>query len=274
VDFLIQILNWLGTLTFVVLSICSPAVSLTIISALLGVLMLWMWGKTSNQDAIANVRRQIAAHLLATRLFKDDLSVTFRAQRQIVWQAIKLLGYSLRPMIIMMIPFVLLMSQIGLWYEHQPLKAGKPFRVKITMKDGARVEGIGEQMKSTPRIKTDRNDPCRVKALRTVDWRLTADAPGRYEVTVGTGADTVAMPVNVGAGFLRLSRMRGGSAIDRLLYSAEPSIPASSAFESIEVIYPARSTPILGFDVHWLITLFVLSIVFALLAKPFMKVHI
>ena len=273
-DFLIRILNWLGTLTFTVLGVCPPAVSLTIISALLGVFMLWMWGKTSNQNAIANVRRQIGAHLLATRLFKDDLSVTFRAQRQIVWQAIKLLGYSMRPMIIMMIPFVLLMSQIGLWYEHQPLAAGKPFRVKITMKEGKSVEKIGEKLKSPPQIKADRNDPCRVKALRTVDWRLTADTPGQYELAIGTGADTVNMPVNVGDSFMRLSRMRGGSAIDRLLYSAEPSIPASSAFESIEVIYPARATPILGLDVHWLITLFVLSIVFALLAKPFMKVHI
>jgi hypothetical protein len=274
VDFLTQILNWLGSLTFTVLGFCSPAVSLSILSALLGVLMLWMWGRTSNQDAIAKVRSQISAHLLATRLFKDDLSVTFRAQRQIVWQAIKLLGYSMKPMLIMMIPFVLIMSQMGLWYEHQPLAAGKQFRVKITMKEGSHVAGVGEQLKLPSHLKSDQHDPCRVKALRTVDWRLTADEPGHYEAVVGRGADTVAIPIVVGGDFKRLSRMRGGSILDRLLYSAEPSIPASSAFESIEVFYPARTTPILGFEVHWLITLLVLSIVFALLAKPFMKVHI
>jgi hypothetical protein len=84
----------------------------------------------------------------------------------------------------------------------------------------------------------------------------------------------VTLWVYAGDGFTRLSRFRGGSFWDRLLYSAEPSIPETSAFKSIEVMYPARSTPILGVDLHWLISLLILSIVFALLFKPFFKVHI
>jgi hypothetical protein len=40
------------------------------------------------------------------------------------------------------------------------------------------------------------------------------------------------------------------------------------------VYYPARTTPLLGWDMHWLISLLILSIAFALLFKPFVKVHI
>ena len=82
------------------------------------------------------------------------------------------------------------------------------------------------------------------------------------------------MPLRVGDRFERTSKVRGGGFLDRLLYSAEPSIPEDSVFESIEVFYPARSTPICGLDVHWLITLLVLSIVFALIFKPILKVNI
>lgn len=270
---------WLGDIAFALLSMFSPVVALWIISALTGVFMLLIWRYTSNQDAIADIRNKISAHLLATRLFKDNLSVTFRAQRQIIWQSLRLLGYSVQPMIIMVVPFVLIMVQIGLRYEHRPLEVGKTARIKVTLKDGAmkqeaKWKGVGDQLALPDGLGVDPNDPCRVKPLRTVDWRITPAGAGDYALTFGKGSDKVEMPLRVGEGFKRISRLRGGGFFDRLIYSAEPSIPEASVFESIEVYYPTRSTLFFGYDVHWLITLFVLSIVFALIFKPFMKVHI
>lgn len=267
-------MTFLGDPVFAVLGLLSPAWALVIISALTGVAMLLIWRHTSNQDAIEDVRKQISAHLLASRLFKDDLSVTFRAQRQIVWQALRLMGHSIRPMIIMTVPFVLIMVQIGLRYEFRPMPVGEPTRIKVTMKDRSKVRGIGDQIVLPDGLMADANDPCRAIPIRTIDWRVTPRNPGSFRVTFGAGSDVVELPVHAGDGFMRISKLRGGPFFDRLLYSAEPSIPAASAFESVEVFYPARSTPILGVDVHWLISLLVLSIVFALLFKPFFKVHI
>jgi uncharacterized membrane protein (DUF106 family) len=263
-----------GDAVFAALGVFSPGVGLWIISAVAGVIMLLIWRYTSNQSAIADVRRQISAHLLATRLFKDNLAVTFRAQRQILWQALRLMGHSLRPMAVMLVPFVLIMVQIGLRYEFRPFSPGERIRVKATMRSPEATQGVGARLALPEGITADRNDPCRAPALRTVDWRLAASKPGDWMLVFGEGADQVRMPLRVGGGFVRLSRFRGGAFSDRLLYSAEPSIDPASAFESIEVYYPARSTPVFGLDVHWLITFFVLSIVFALLAKPVLKVHI
>ena len=123
-------------------------------------------------------------------------------------------------------------------------------------------------------VRIDANDPCRAELIRTVDWRLTPSKSGEYKLSFGSGIDVVEMPLLVGEAMPRLSTMRGGPWLDRLLYSAEASIPGGSVFESIRVHYPTRSTPVFGYDVHWLITLFVLSIVFALVAKPILKVHI
>jgi len=273
-DVITKTMNWLGDIAFALLSIFSPTVALWVISAVTGVVMLLIWRYTSNQDAIGDVRRKISAHLLATRLFKDDLSVTFRAQRQILWQAVRLLGYSFKPMVIMAVPFVLIMVQIGLRYEHRPLSPGQQARVKVTLRPGAKWKGVGDQVSLPEGCQRNANDPCRVESLRTVDWRITPSRPGEYRMAFGSGGDKVEMPLIVGEEFARLSRVRGGALVDRLLYSAETSIPSASVFESIEVYYPTRSTPIFGWDVHWLITLLILSIVFALIFKPILKVNI
>jgi hypothetical protein len=177
-------------------------------------------------------------------------------------------------MLIMMIPFVLIMVQIGLRYEQRPLPVGEKARVKVTLKEGAKWKGVGDQIALAAGLSRDVNDPCRAEALRTVDWRITPGKAGEDKLVFGAGADTVEMPFCVGDSFSRLSRLRGGGIFDRLLYSAEPSIPKASVFESVEVYYPSRSTPVFGLDVHWLITLLVLSIVFALIFKPILKVNI
>jgi hypothetical protein len=273
-DIVRKISVWLGDLVFGLLVPFSPGVILWIISASMGFVMLLIWRYTSDQAAIADVRRKISAHLLASRLFKDDLSVTFRAQRQIIWQAIRLLGHSVRPMLIMAIPFVLVMAQIGLRFEYRPIAPGQVVRVKATLKRADALMTTGSQIMMPGGMTKDSHDPCRVAALRTVDWRLTPNYSGVHVISVGSGSDAVQMPLVVGLNLSRVSRLKGGSFFDRLLYSAEDSIPDSSVFESIEVYYPTRSTPLLGWDVHWLISLLILSIVFALIFKPFLKVHI
>jgi hypothetical protein len=106
-----------------------------------------------------------------------------------------------------------------------------------------------------------------------VDWRITPERAGNFALAFGAGADRVELPLCVGGGLPRVGTLRGGTWLARVLYSAEPSIPSSSAFEALEIRYPKRALPMLGVDVHWLISLLVLSIVFALLLRPLVKVH-
>lgn len=291
-------MNALGELAFALVSFCSPAVALVIISALIGWLMLLIWGWTSNQAAIKDVRSQISAHLLSTRLFKDNLAVTFRAQRMILWHALRLMAHSLRPMIIMAVPFVLIMAQIGLRYQFRPFKPGELIRVTVQFKPivsaadsfspeasasandyekrdrmQAALMGVGSRLTLPAGVVHDPHDPCRAVPLGTVDWRLSANAAGEKMLEFGDAENAVRMPLIIGEEFGPISSMRGGHWFDRLLYSGELSVPESSPIESIRIAYPARSTPILGYDVHWLVTLFVLSIVFALIIKPFTRVQ-
>ncbi|MEK6642316.1 MAG: hypothetical protein AABZ08_00275 [Planctomycetota bacterium] len=276
-DLLIKLCTVLGDLAFAVLAPLPPSIQLVIISAVTGVLMLLIWRYTSNQKAIEHVRNQIAANLLAARLFKDSVRVSLRSQRRILWLAMRLLGLAIRPTLIMMVPFVLVMAQIGLRFEMRPAAVGDVIRVTATTYDTRarkRLPPKDYSLQLPAGLRADPNDPCRAETIRTIDWRLTPEQAGTYTLRFLAGQDVVDMPLIVGETMPRISKLRGGPWLDRLLYSAEASIPALSAFESIVIHYPTRSTPIFGFEVHWLIALFVLSIVFALVAKPILKVHI
>ncbi|MBX3394499.1 MAG: hypothetical protein KF841_03940 [Phycisphaerae bacterium] len=297
-DMITRGMNALGAAAFALVSFCSPAVALVVISALIGWLMLLIWGWTSNQSAIKDVRNQISAHLLSTRLFKDNLAVTFRAQRMIIWHALRLMLHSLRPMVIMAVPFVLIMAQIGLRYQFRPFKPGELIRVTVQLKPvasaadpitreatastvdyekrdrmQAALMGVGSRLKLPAGVVHDPHDPCRAVPLGTADWRLRADSVGEKILEFGDAVNAVRVPVVIGEEFGPISSLRGGHWFDRLLYSGEMSIAESSPIESIRIAYPPRSTPIFGYDVHWLVTLFVLSIVFALIIKPFTRVQ-
>ena len=86
-NLLAQIVVWLNTLTNALgrLLLAPPISSLpcwlsnTIISAVVGLLLLIIFKYTSNQHAIAQVREKIKANMLALRLYKDSMAVTFRS---------------------------------------------------------------------------------------------------------------------------------------------------------------------------------------------------
>src|SRR5881296_1031724 len=86
-------LRWLG-----------PLWSLVGISALAGILLVWIFGKVSNQAAIEKTRNRLSAELIALRLFKDDLKVFFGIQFQVLIWTVKYLRHSLVPMLILMVP--------------------------------------------------------------------------------------------------------------------------------------------------------------------------
>ena len=71
--------------------------SITLISAVLGVMLLLIFKYTSNQKAIAGIRDDIKANLLAIKLFRENIAVTFRSQARVFICSFKLLFHSALP---------------------------------------------------------------------------------------------------------------------------------------------------------------------------------
>jgi hypothetical protein len=257
-------LKWLG-----------PLGSLVGISFLGGVLMVWMFGKVSNQEAIKKTRSRMNAELLALRLFKDDLRVFFGVQYQVLVWTLRYLKHSLLPMVIIMVPVMAILIQLNLHYAKRPLGVGERTLVKIKLRGAqalARATEIQLQADTSVEIETK---GVRIPELREVSWRIRGVAPGRSDLTVRVGDESVTKELAVGGRAEGVSSLRTGERwLSNLLYPGEAPIPRQSAVESIEILYPELDISIWGWGMNWLILFFVLSLVFGFSCKGVLGVQI
>jgi hypothetical protein len=86
VSILNTVLTFLFSLFHGALQWLGPFWSLVGLAFLGGILLVWIFGKVSNQAGIRRARNRLSAELIALRLFKDDLRVFFGVQGQVlVW---------------------------------------------------------------------------------------------------------------------------------------------------------------------------------------------
>ena len=113
----------------------SPWIGMIFVSFLTGLLMLFVFKWTSNQKGIRQVKNRIKAHLLELRLYKDSLSLSFRAQGNILRCNLRYIGYSARPMLVMIVPLILVIIQLNFWFGYQSLKPDQSTLLKIKLKE-------------------------------------------------------------------------------------------------------------------------------------------
>jgi len=278
--FLVQLVTWLNVVTnaiggFFLVPVASfPGwLSITVISAILGVFLLVIFKYTSNQKAIGRVRDDIKANLLAVKLFKDSISVTFRSQARVFAGAFKLLFYAIVPMLVMIVPVCLILAQMGLWYHACPLQPGnESVIVKLKLNDNF---GTLPQvtLESLPAAQT-LIGPVRVFSKKEIFWKIKPIEDGYHTLIFHDGDRQYEKQLAVGEGFMRLSPIRPGPDFsDILLYPLEKPFAPDSVVHSISIEYPARYSRIFGID-SWIIYFFIASIVFAFIFKPFLKVRI
>src|SRR5262245_19553703 len=116
-----------------------PLVGLSAIALVTAVGMLLVVRATSNQSAIAAVKRQIQAGIFEIRLFNDDLRATLRAQGEILRHNVTYLRLSLTPMFWMLIPIGLLLAQLQFYYGYDGLGPGQTALVKVRLKESASI---------------------------------------------------------------------------------------------------------------------------------------
>jgi uncharacterized membrane protein (DUF106 family) len=280
-DLAAQIIMWINTLTngvgkFVlgpVIKALPGWLSNTIISAVTGVLLLIIFKYTSNQKAIGRVRDSIKANLLALKLFKDSLAVTFKSQGRVFKGAFMLLFYSVRPMLVMIVPVSLLLAQMALWYQARPLRVGEEALVTMQLNNNIGSVWPVVDVSSNPAAEVTAG-PVRVLNKRQIYWQIQALENGEQRITFQAGQQQVEKKLAVGEGFKPVSAQRPGWHWSNILmHPYEKPFAPDSVIQSISIDYPDRLGRISGTG-WWLVYFFVASMVFALLFKPFLKVRI
>ncbi len=257
-------LKWLG-----------PFWSLTGIACLTGILMVWIFGKVSNQTAIERTRDRLSAELIGLRLFKDDLRVFFGIQFQVLAWTFKYLRHSIVPMLILMVPTVIILIQLNLHYGFRPLRTGESALVKVKLRAASAMAAESSLTLRAPENLQVETPGVHVPDLKEICWRVRGVRDGRFDLIVSDGKDSIAKQVAVGGRLEGVSTIRTGESwLSCLLNPGEAPIPVQSVIESIEIRYPELDILILGKPMNWLIPFLILSLVLGFAFKGVLGVKI
>jgi uncharacterized membrane protein (DUF106 family) len=253
----------------------SPWVGMVLISLLTSFLMLFIFRHTSNQAGIKKAKNLIKAHLLELRLFPDDMRVQFRAQGRILLANLKYIGHNSKPMLVMIVPVLLILIQLNLWFGARSLKLGESALLKVKLIGDRFPSEVTVNLEPPPQIVIE-TPPLRIEDEAEIDWRVKATENGLGRLTLAIGSETIVKDVAVGTKPLsKISTLRvGRNVLDQVFNPGERPLPSGSIVRSVEFKYPAARMDLFGRRIHWLVVYFVLSIIFGFAFKGVFKVEI
>ncbi|MGH7138476.1 MAG: hypothetical protein ACREHD_22220 [Pirellulales bacterium] len=269
-DFLTQLVVWLNALANAVggvllapIAVLPGWLSATLAGTISGVTLLAVFKYTSNQAAIKRVKDEIKANLLALKLFKENASVVLNAQLAILLAAVRLAAFAILPMLVMVMPVLLVLGQLSLWYQSRPLKVGEDAVVTLKVGAGKAPANLAHNyVRLDPLEAIDvAVGPVHVPSEQQVCWRITARQPGRHRLKFRVGDFMSEKELAVGDRFMRVSSLRPAwNCGEALLYPAEKPFDRASPVQSIAVDYPQRSSWTTGAG-SWVVYWFAVSMV-------------
>jgi len=252
------------------------------ISLLTALLMLFIFRFTSNQEGIRQVKNKIKAHLLELRLFKDSLSISFKAQGNILRYNLKYISYSAKPLLVMIIPLILILIQLNLWFGYEALTPGQETILKVKLEEGQNPLDINLSLEPSTGFNIQ-TPPLRVEEEREINWRLQAREKGVHDLTLIVNSQRITKKLAVGQKPLsKISPLKARrNFINELINPGEAPVPGDLRIKTIEVKYPVKDMKLFGWNIPWLLGLppwlivyFALSIILGFAFKGFFKVEI
>ena len=245
-----------------------------------GVFALWVFGKTSNQERIADVKRRIFAGLFEIRLFNDDLRAIMRAQAEILRHVLHYQALALKPMIFILPPLVLVMVQLHQFYGFRGLRPGEEVLLTVQLaSDSVEAGRRPEFSLEMPPGLHAAMDPVWVPSLHQITWRLGVDDWGDWDLAINVEGTKFSKSIRATKDLIRLSPERpSDNFMGQLEWPSEPPLDEGGAVHSMTLGYAEGSVGILGWDIEWafawMVVFFVLTMVVALVLRKPMGVEL
>jgi hypothetical protein len=254
-----------------VFSLSAPAALVLLLSVVVGLLMVVVFRYTSDQKAIHVAKEQLKAHLLAVRLFQDQLPVVLSSYGRIVRGTGSYLRLALKPLLVVILPLTFLIVQLDRYFGWTPLSPGAQFLVKVRTSSADALNDVSLQL---PLGMTVTAAPVHVPEDNEVVWRVVAEKNGASELTVKAGDAAAGKTILVSSGLERVSGERSQAPYwKRVFTSGEPALPAGP-IQAIAVAYPARTISFAGLEWNWIWLFFVASLVAGFLFKSILGIEI
>lgn len=250
----------------------SPLAIVLWMSIGIGLAMVLLFGWTSDQKAIKVAKDQLKAHLLAVRLFRDQLHVVMGSYGKVLRGTGRYLRLAFMPLLYVIIPITFLIIQVDRYLGSTPVPVNTPFLMSVAASNSDTMNSVTLEL---PPEVTTTAPPVHVAAENLVVWRLQAEKAGHYEVKVSAGLQSTTKKVCAGTDVARISPVRlRGHFWDRFFSSAEPAISAEVPIDSISVNYPDRNIDVAGYGVNWIVLFFVLSMIAGFAFKELLGIQI
>lgn len=257
-------MNWVRTLQG------NAAWALALLSAVIGVVMLWVFGRFSNQDKIRGVKDLLKAHMLELRLFVDEPSLIWQAQKSLVSSNLRYMGLMLGPFLILLVPMGLMMALLDPYYGVAPLPLDRPAIVAVQLNRVFDASAPAPVLRAPEGIVVE-TPVLHTSGLTQLSWRIRATQPVSGKLTIALAGVEMEKNIEAGEGPRYTSPRRVASWLDWFASPGEPLLPAGPV-SSIEVNYPGAEVGWLGLELHWLIWFVIVSFAAALLLKSRMGV--
>lgn len=245
-------------------SMFDPGLGLVVASGVVGIVMLAIFRYASDHDDIEAAKHRMQAHLMEMRLFDREPGVVIKAMGNLfAWNGRYFLR-SLKPAAVLMPPTIFLLVHFDHAYGARPVNVGEEAIVTAKIGGDESFEATAGQAKlsgdATVEVETM---GVRSIADREIAWRVRGIEAGTGTLTLEVGDETIEKSFDVEGPLRRISYRRGNSRSDRLFFPVEAPLE-SDKVEWIDIRYPAFEPPVFGFAIHWLVTLFIVSVFGAL----------
>ncbi len=258
------------------LSWATPSIQLLIVSVVFGLVMVVIFGKVSNQEAINRVKTDISASLMEVFLFRADMLQALKAQGALLLAGCRYFFLALGPVLILAVPFALILGHFNLRFGVRPLKSTEASVLAVSVAKGTDLRAVALQTDSG----LEAVGPVRVPKTRSVYWRVRPSLEGQHSLRLSVDGQGQVFRQVVESG-IESSRPLGvylsrHEVLTPLLFPNAGggfSLPPGP-IERIELSYPDRYYTFGGLEFSWVSVFLVVSILAGLVGSRFFGISV
>ena len=247
------------------LAFLPPSAPLVLLSIFGGAGMLWVFKRTSHPARIRKVKRELQAHLLEMRLFREEPGLVWQAQKALLRSNARYLALVLRPAMWVALPLTLLFFHLQAFQGRVPLPLDRDSIVTMGMKIPIDANTAAPVMTAPAGIDAS-TPPVRVLGEKQITWRVRPTASVSGSLRFKIGAETLEKHIETGPSARFIPGLRPSSILDSIWHPDERRIQ-SSTVNWIDVRYPQTNLAIFGIQLHWTIWFTIIGTVFAVLFR-------
>ncbi len=231
------------------LLILPPFWAMFSLSLIVSVLTVLIYKYATNQSLMKQLKDEMKAFQQEIKQLKDQPEKAMEVQKKAMETNMKYMSHSLRPTLITFIPIILLFGWVSAHFAFEPLALGEEFTLSVELSEPGNVSieasaGLAVSGESTKVVK----DSVAIFTLKGEE--------GEHTVTVMAGAVSQTITVKIGKSYAQVKIPGRQAPIKQMTIGNKPLTVLN----------------LFGWKLGWLGTYILLSIIFSMALRRFLKV--